>query len=55
MADVANGRVEQPTENVVGSRAAFHCDPGYFLTGRPEVTCQGRGKWDGEPPTCEKG
>ncbi|WAR31017.1 LEV9-like protein, partial [Mya arenaria] len=49
-----NGWVNQEPTNTVGSRVVFHCNRGYFLSGRAQTTCLTSGSWDSVPPSCEK-
>ncbi|XP_067390586.1 complement receptor type 2-like, partial [Emydura macquarii macquarii] len=52
---VGNGRTNgvqlpyRPRDVVV-----FECDPGYTLSGSPEIHCQDDGRWDPPIPICEK-
>ena len=34
--------------------ATFDCLPEYYLSGEPELSCQGDGTWNHEEPTCCK-
>ncbi|XP_023349201.1 uncharacterized protein LOC111717966 isoform X3 [Eurytemora carolleeae] len=37
---------------VYGSRAKYHCNPGYILWGNSTRVCDESGEWTGHPPTC---
>ncbi|XP_074603388.1 uncharacterized protein LOC141856926 [Brevipalpus obovatus] len=40
--------------DLFGGKVAYACDPGFFMSGSRERTCQGDGKWSGKPPSCRE-
>ncbi|KAL5013077.1 hypothetical protein ScPMuIL_011628 [Solemya velum] len=52
--DIENGKVTVLSQNMIGSRAVYRCDRGYFLAGRMERVCLSDGMWGGREPSCEK-
>ncbi|XP_071743546.1 uncharacterized protein [Lepeophtheirus salmonis] len=38
---------------VYGSRATYHCNPGFILWGNATRLCNAQGKWTGETPQCQ--
>ncbi|CAG5126876.1 unnamed protein product, partial [Candidula unifasciata] len=51
---IANGRLELPAQNIVGSRVKYTCEPTYFLVGSSERACLKDGTWDGREPSCQQ-
>ena len=47
-----NGQVTFSSGVVVGSRATYTCNTGYFIVGESTRTCQQDGTWSGSVPTC---
>jgi len=48
-----NGVVTVET-TVFNSQANYTCNPGFFLVGDSNRTCQADATWTGEQPDCEK-
>ncbi|CAF4748505.1 unnamed protein product [Pieris macdunnoughi] len=42
------------TGHKLGNTAHFSCEPGYHLSGSPQLYCMGNGHWSSLPPTCEE-
>ena len=53
LTDPANGNVTHTTGTDVGQTATYRCDTGYNLVGDRTRTCQARGNWSGNAPTCQ--
>ncbi|XP_071546933.1 sushi, von Willebrand factor type A, EGF and pentraxin domain-containing protein 1-like isoform X1 [Panulirus ornatus] len=47
-----NGHVEGNSYSY-GDTVSYTCNPGFFLVGYTERTCQSDGEWNGERPQCE--
>ena len=58
MLSLSNGRVSydnfSPRGIDVGVKVTFSCNSGYFRFGPSEITCQGPGKWNPQPPMCNQ-
>ena len=53
LTDPANGNVTHTTGTDLGQTATYRCDTGYNLVGDRTRTCQARGNWSGNAPTCQ--
>ena len=53
LTDPANGNVTHTTGTDVGQTATYSCNTGYNLVGDRTRTCQARGNWSGNAPTCQ--
>ena len=53
LTDPANGQVDDTAGTGLGQIATYSCDTGYNLVGDSTRTCQARGNWSGNAPTCQ--
>ena len=53
LTDPANGSVAHTAGTDVGQTATYSCNTGYHLVGDSTRTCQNRGNWSGDAPTCQ--
>ena len=53
LTDPANGIVNHTAGTTSEQTATYSCNTGYNLVGDGIRTCQAKGNWSGNAPTCE--